>query len=279
MPKKIAILSDIHGNASALNAVLEDASRQEVTDYWLLGDTFLPGPGVQEILDLLAPLPLTAHVRGNWEDRFLGSLSGEIDLTNPTDIYLARLSQYLNAWIPKESIHDIKATPLHQIQTLEGLTFSISHHLPHKNYGRDLITSADTVHFDQLFESPGSDIAIYGHIHAQVMRYSNQGQLIINPGAVGQPYFPWVTFRQDLRAQYTILDLDKQGVANVDFRRVAFDIDQELDLAKKRDLPYRDLYQDLLTKGISHTHNKALLAQMNQELGYYREVINYFGLK
>ena len=42
---KIALLSDIHGNTTALEAVLEDAKRAGVEEYWLLGDALMPGTG------------------------------------------------------------------------------------------------------------------------------------------------------------------------------------------------------------------------------------------
>ena len=42
MTRKIALLSDVHGNSTALEAVLADAESQQVTDYWFLGDLLLP---------------------------------------------------------------------------------------------------------------------------------------------------------------------------------------------------------------------------------------------
>ena len=53
MNHKIAILSDIHGNATALEAVIADAKNQGVSEYWLLGDIFLPGPGANDLVALL----------------------------------------------------------------------------------------------------------------------------------------------------------------------------------------------------------------------------------
>ncbi len=40
---KIALLSDIHGNTTALEAVLEDSRKAKVDEYWLLGDSLMPG--------------------------------------------------------------------------------------------------------------------------------------------------------------------------------------------------------------------------------------------
>lgn len=65
---KIALLSDIHGNTTALEAVLADAQQLGVDEYWLLGDILMPGTGRRRILDLLDQLPITARVLGNWED-------------------------------------------------------------------------------------------------------------------------------------------------------------------------------------------------------------------
>ena len=44
MNHRIAILSDIHGDTTALEAVIADARAQGATEYWLLGDILLPGP-------------------------------------------------------------------------------------------------------------------------------------------------------------------------------------------------------------------------------------------
>ncbi|CAG6367695.1 serine/threonine protein phosphatase family protein [Streptococcus pneumoniae] len=49
---KIALLSDIHGNTTALEAVLADARQIGVDEYWLLGDILMPGTGRRRILDV-----------------------------------------------------------------------------------------------------------------------------------------------------------------------------------------------------------------------------------
>lgn len=61
MNHKIAILSDVHGNATALEAVIADAKNQGASEYWLLGDIFLPGPGANDLVALLKDLPITSQ--------------------------------------------------------------------------------------------------------------------------------------------------------------------------------------------------------------------------
>lgn len=50
MKRKIALLSDIHGNVTALEAVLADAKKEQVTDYWFLGDLLAPERGERKLL-------------------------------------------------------------------------------------------------------------------------------------------------------------------------------------------------------------------------------------
>ena len=61
--------------------------------------------------------------------------------------------------------------------------------LPDKNWGRELIHLGKQEDFDRLVTNPDCDIAIYGHIHQQFLRYGSEGQLILNPGSIGQPSF------------------------------------------------------------------------------------------
>ena len=80
MKHRIAILSDIHGDTTALEAVIADARALGATEYWLLGDILLPGPGREDLFELLDAIPITAAVRGNWDDCVLEALDGEYGL-------------------------------------------------------------------------------------------------------------------------------------------------------------------------------------------------------
>ena len=53
MSRHIAFLADIHGNLTALEAVLADLARRGITEIYFLGDMLGKGPSVREIIDLL----------------------------------------------------------------------------------------------------------------------------------------------------------------------------------------------------------------------------------
>ena len=269
---KIAVLSDIHGNTTALEAVLADAKATEVDEYWLLGDVLMPGTGRRRILNLLADLPITVRVLGNWEDSLWRGLHRKLDLTKASHRYLLRQCQYILEEISPEEIKDLHNQPMQVHRQFGDSTVGITHHLPDKNWGRELIHTGKQEDFDRLVTEPHASIAVYGHIHQQLLRYGSDGQLILNPGSIGQPFFLDARLRKDLRAQYMILEIDEAGLADVDFRRVDYDVEAELQLAKDVKLPYFQIYYESLVNGIHHTHNQELLYEIAQEQGHDAEL-------
>ena len=272
MKRKIALLSDVHGNATALEAVLANAESQGVTDYWFLGDLLMPGTGRRNVLDRLNQLPISLQVRGNWEDSLWRALHGKLDLSRPSHLYLTRLCHFILEEIRPEEIDRMQDLPLQVLTEVEGLKIAVSHHLPDKNWGRELIHIGDQADFDRLFEGNEAAIAIYGHIHQQFLRYGTKGQLVINPGSIGQPFFLDATLRQDLRAQYAIIEIDETGLKDVDLCRVAYDVEQELEIARELQLPYYEIYEESIVNGIHHTHNHDLLREISEREDYFASV-------
>ena len=269
---KIALLSDIHGNTTALKAVLEDAKQAGVEEYWLLGDVLMPGTGRRHLLNLLEELPITVQILGNWEDSLWRAMKGMLDPSRASHRYLMRHCQYILEEIRPEEIEAMQSLPMQVHREVSGLIVGITHHLPDKNWGRELIHIGDQKDFDRLVTNPPCDIAVYGHIHQQFFRYGSGGELILNPGSIGQPFFLQANLRKDLRAMYAILEFDESGLKDVDFRRVSYDIEKELQLAKDLKLPYFQVYYESLVNGIHHTHNHELLHEIAQREGHNVEV-------
>ncbi len=275
LQNRIAILGDVHGNVTALEAVLKDCIANDVTEYWFLGDLILPGPGGHNLFEMLERVKPTVWLNGNWEESYLQFLNGQVDINDPADIHFAKIAERLARDLKESDVVRMKQAPIHQIKQVNHLNFSITHNLPNKSYGPELYPTQDQSNFDQLFkEHEELDVAVYAHIHQPVLRYTSKGQLILNPGAVGQPYDSWPKLWSDLRAQYAIITVDDEGL-QVNFRKVSYNVDRELQRANAVNLPYLSLYEELRKTGKAHTHNQDMLAQMNEEFGYKQDVINY----
>ena len=276
MNNRIAILSDIHGDTTALKAVIANARALGATEYWLLGDILLPGPGREDLFELLDAIPITAAVRGNWDDCVLEALDGEYGLEDPQEIQLLRLTQYLMEGLDPKRIDWLRSLPLVEKKEVNGIRFSLTHNLPEKNYGGFLRPANVTENFDQLLDDQ-TDMAIYGHVHKQLLRYGSQGQQILNPGTIGMPYFDWGPI-QNHRAQYALIDVEEDGVTNLQFRKVAYDYEAELQDAKDKGLPFIEMYEELRREDNYRGHNIDLLTGLIEKYGYAKEVAAYFNL-
>jgi len=273
MTHRIGLLSDIHGNLTALQAVIADARTQAVTEFWFLGDLYTPGPGTQDLADLLDSVNPTLAVRGNWDDCLLETLRGEVDLDDPGSLNVARMSQYVYERIGQAGADRIAARPVAAVREVDGLRIAASHNLPTKNYGHDLLWASPQANFDRLFDGNDADVACIGHTHRQMLRYSADQRMIVNPGSVGQPFGDTPGhLAMDLRAGYAVLTLSDRRIDDVDFRKVEYDRTAEAARAEQSGLPYLELYLDYLETGRVHSHDDDLQDRISRRYGYRAEV-------
>ena len=73
---RYAVISDIHGNKPAMDAVLADAKQQGVKDFIFAGDYCLSGPFPDECISMLREIENKTIIRGN-EERYLENLIGK----------------------------------------------------------------------------------------------------------------------------------------------------------------------------------------------------------
>ena len=277
MKKRIAVFSDVHGNLTALQAMYRDSIQQHADEYWFIGDLLMPGPSVQEIWHILQTMAPTVMVRGNWDDLVVRGARGMMDTTRPSHIYFARLAQYVAEHASTGMIDELASWPMHVTKRVGALNFGISHNLPLLNMGQDLFPTQATTNFDKLFNVAGEpvDIAIYAHVHHDLLRYGSDERMILNPGAVGEPFNHWRPLQRDLRAHYLMIEVDDIGLAETSFRHVTYHRDQEKWLANNSDLPYRELYQKMMVTGRAYTHDDDLLTKYNDQYQYAADYHRY----
>lgn len=273
--KRIAVFADVHGNLTAFKAIHHDILQQNVDECWSLGDIFMPGPGTKDLWELFEDLDPQVCVRGNWDDLLLRGFQGELSIDRESHVYMARLAQFIAPRLPKRALATIANWPLTRDVAIESLRFGLSHNLPWKNFDQTLYPTADQKGFDSLFKERMIDVAIYAHVHHPIMRYGMGEQLVLNPGSVGEPFNSWRALKRDLRAQYLLIEVDEMGLHDISFRKIGYDRQAELHQAQLIDLPYLDLYQDLMDNGVVHTHDHDLLRKINHERGYLDDVCKY----
>lgn len=230
---RTALVSDVHGNAVALEAVLADLEREAVDQVVALGDMAQGGPQPAEVVDRLVELDWPV-VLGN-ADAFL------LDPDTATEaVTEAALEGRL--W----SIERLGAERLGVIRSFApaveralggGRTLLAFHGSPLSYHDLLLPTTPEGV-FRALVDGAEAAVLAGGHVHLQFLRRVGNS-VFVNPGSVGLSYDheqPEDDFRVDPWAAYAVLEVE-DGRVEVAFRRVPLDVQAVVDAIRESGLP------------------------------------------
>ncbi|WP_428310265.1 metallophosphoesterase family protein [Hydrocarboniphaga sp.] len=180
---RVALLSDIHGNALALEAVLLDVAGERVDVLMNLGDIFYGPLWPRRTWELLRTLDAVTIV-GN-EDRLLFEATTEHSASHPTIAY---------------NLRDLGDTPIEWMRELPATTqvdeIYACHGTPHSDttYLLEDISSGDAVLLGETairarLGAIDRRVVVCGHSHTPRAITLGDGTLIVNPGSVGLPAY------------------------------------------------------------------------------------------
>lgn len=224
---KIAIISDIHGNLPALDAVLADIKRRGVNRIICLGDIAGKGPSSAEALDLIRK-HCEQVVKGNW-DFFLTEQQSEM------------LSWHQNK-LGQHRLDFMKGLPIYVEFYMSGKLIRLCHASPNDLFHRTYLDSTMEERL-KLFEPTKTlpkhaDVIGYGDIHgAHVDNFD--GKTIFNTGSVGNPL-------EIAQASYAIIEgaYESREVAPfmISLVRIPYDIEKAVEHALGSDMPDQEAY-------------------------------------
>lgn len=226
MAKRIAFLSDVHGNLTALEAVLADLNRRTVDEIYFLGDMMGKGPAVHEVVQLLRGV-CTGVVYGNWDRMVVRAFAGGYEKFG-APYYVQRLTEEDRAYL--------SGLP-------ETLALSFCGRTVLAYHGRFSIDMVVTPMFNNergnienaMYRFGPHDITIMGDAHHPFM-LTHQGRFLLNTGAVGNPC------DRIPQASYLLLN-DDDGVFSTQHVRVPYDVAREIGRALRTpDLPQLPTY-------------------------------------
>ncbi|WHY00074.1 metallophosphoesterase family protein [Neobacillus sp. DY30] len=212
---KMAFISDIHGNAIALDAVLADIEKQRMDKIYVLGDICYRGPEPKRSLDLVRSLH-TDVIKGNADEWVVrGVRKGEV-----ADKVLELMNierQWIVERLEPSDIEYLDSLPTTLNLTVEGVQLSAFHATPTSLFDTILPNADDSQIETSLMQAQGAEVFIYAHIHRPYIRYIN-GKIIMNIGSVGLP-FDGLT-----KASYGLVEIE-DGHIKTSIRRVNYDLE------------------------------------------------------
>ncbi len=194
---RIAVLSDIHGNLPALEAVFEDLKTRTPDGLIVAGD-FVGGPNPDQTIDLLRSLNPNWMILGNSDINILRYIDGQVPETYRTAKQFALL-RWGSIHISSESLDFLRDLPQQQIITLDGTApIRVVHgSLDNPFNGYDPETELEKFDFD--FRNLSEMVLVCGHTHCP-WSVERNGKLALNPGSVAGPLNGYVG------TQYALLD-------------------------------------------------------------------------
>lgn len=179
---KIAVLSDIHGNSAALQAVLEEAAHRDVEEYFVLGDFVGYYHRPLEVFQLLDHLSCRiSAIQGNHERMLAKVLQGEFSWEDIGRKYGHGLEMAAKQ-LRQEKLAWLLNLPEQRIVERAGKRFLLCHGSP-LDPDHYIYPDAKAAAFD--FPGIEADYVLMGHTHYPMFRASG-GFIVVNPGSVGQ---------------------------------------------------------------------------------------------
>lgn len=228
---KIAVISDVHGNIPALEAVLADIRQRGIDLIYNLGDIVGKGAYSDVAVDLCREV-CQVIVQGNWDHAV--ATGGDKDawyrhqLGEERLVYLCTLPNVHDFWISGKRVRLYHASQ-------ESVYTRV---YPWQSYEVHQAMFKNTPFTG--FDEPEPDIVGYGDIHcAYMLTLHREQKILFNAGSAGNPL--------DLPlATYTILtgklNSRNSGLFSIDFVRMPYDIEQAIEQAERVNVPQVEAY-------------------------------------
>lgn len=238
---RVAIISDIHGNLAALQAVLPDIQAENPDQIVCLGDVAAFGPHPRETIERLRALNCTV-VMGNTDEWITDPGQPE----NPADEEARRLEE-VGFWChqqltPAELDYLRTLCPTVELPLGDGATLLCFHGSPLSC--RDVILSTTPEEdLERMLSGSSAEVMAGGHTHVQMLRRYREA-ILLNPGSVGLPVErtpagkrrpPWT--------EYALVGWRK-GHLSAELRRVPLDVSEMVRTAHESGMPHAEWWAE-----------------------------------
>jgi putative phosphoesterase len=234
---RIAIISDIHGNLTALDAVLADLRQQKPDVVFHGGDLPYGGANPAEVLDCIVHEGWKG-VLGNtdemlWDNSARSALEAAAPKLQPLFRVLFDLcGPATTQMIGPSRLAWLRALPLE----VRHENVALMHAGP-GDLWRAPMDTADDAELEKTYSKVAAEIVVYCHIHRPFIRKVGN-MTVCNTGSVGSPY------DGDPRASYLLIDDGQPTI-----RRVEYDMEKEVRRLLASDYPYKEWIAENRRKG------------------------------
>jgi len=233
---RIAIISDVHGNLTALQAVMADLRQQTPDIIFHGGDLATAGCNPAEVIDLIADAGWSG-VLGNtdemlWDDSGIRAIQASAPQLKTLLLTLEQFANTTRQMIGEQRLNYLQQLP----PELRHENIVLLHASP-GNVWRAPMDTAEDQAFVDTYSSLNAEMVVYCHIHRPFIRRVGT-MTICNCVSVGSPY------DGDPRASYLMIDDGEPAI-----RRVEYDVEKEVGRLLASDHPQKEWIAALRQSG------------------------------
>lgn len=212
---RVAIVSDIHANWQALEAVLEDIKKQGCEKVLCLGDLAMAGPQPRVVIDYVRGQANWTVIQGN-TDKLIGDFSPQI-IDKMKSAFPVMANALLDdvLVLEEDKKEYLKNLPAQMNLEIEGVKILMVHGSPRRN-NEDILPDMPLEQIQEILEGVDADLIFCGHTHVPCGYQTNKKQTVVNVGSVGRP------MTENPQSCYVVANFENGGFS-IEHRFVDYD--------------------------------------------------------
>lgn len=234
---RVAVISDIHANFTALEAVMKDIQNEGCEQVFCLGDLILAGPQPRVTIDFIKKQKWTI-IQGN-TDKIIADFGPEVleQLKEKFPVMAHALVDDM-VFVEQERREYLKELPPELIFEVEGVKVHLVHGSPRRN-NEDIMPNMPLSEIEEIISDTDADLILCGHTHVPCGYQTGKGQTVVNVGSVGRP------MTATPFACYVIIDFEN-GTFNIKHKFVDYDRETAADVMRARGFEGSEKLAELL---------------------------------
>ena len=228
---KFGLISDIHANLPALEAVLAELDAHDVDRIFDAGDLVNYGPFPNEVISLSRERGILS-VQGNRDREVCESLCKTEEFRAGMHPLKIKCCEWTDSVLTDDSRAYLKSLKESESVSINSHRLLMTHDRIRPEMPQLRPDTPDT-DFEKAAAAVDEDVIVFGHTHLPFFR-EIAGKIFINTGSVGRPV------DGDSRACYVLLKVESEGIT-AQIKRVDYDVDRTIEALYESGLP-NELY-------------------------------------
>ena len=230
---KIAVISDIHANTLALEAVLNQINSLGADKIFCLGDILMAGYDPNGTAKTILELDNLEIIQGN-TDKMVACFSQELLEKAKNKFPCMGYALEDDLKIIDEKYKDfVRNLPENRYIEINGLKIQLVHGSP-RQQDENIYPNLALNDVEKMVENSNADLILCGHTHIPCGYSLNSGKTVVNVGSTGR------SMTEDKMPYWAMLEINDNGTFQIEHKSVNYDNVKVSELIKNRNFRHSD---------------------------------------